>query len=217
MLSDLELEKTVMAELEFESSIQFQAIEASAKGGIVTLKGSVSTYAEKLAAVRGVKRLAGVRAIEDDIVVKLPKMSCRADSEIAATAAGAIQWITTVPANTVKVTVCDGWLSLKGAVDGRHQKQAAEKAVRNLTGVKGLTNLIAINPKATTSDVEGAIKAAFERHALLNSQRIQVNTTGGKVVLSGNVRTSIEGEEAERAAWAAQGVTNVENNIVLTI
>ena len=97
------------------------------------------------------------------------------------------------------------------------RKQAAEKAVRSLAGVKGLTNLIVINPKATTVDVEGAIKAAYERHALLNSQRIQVNTNGGKVVLSGNVRTSIELEEAERAAWAARGVTNVENNIVFTI
>lgn len=217
MLSDLELEKTVMAELEFEPSIKFEAIEVSVKGGIVTLSGSVSTYAEKLAAVRGVKRLAGVRALADDIVVKLLNVSRRTDGEIAAAATGAIQWLTTVPENTVKVTVCDGWISLKGAVDGRHQKNAAEKAVRNLTGVKGLTNLIIINPKATTVDVEGAIKAAYERHALLNSQRIQVNTNGGKVVLSGNVRTSIELEEAERAAWAARGVTNVENNIVITI
>lgn len=216
MLSDLELEKAVMAELEFEPSIKFDAIEVSVKGGIVTLSGYVSTYAEKLSAVRGVKRLAGVRALADDIVVKLPKTSCRTDNEIAAAASGAILWITTVPANTVEVSVSDGWLSLKGAVDGRHQKQAAEKAVRNLTGVKGLTNLIVINPNATTVDVEGAIKAAFDRHSLLNSQQIQVNTTGGKVVLSGNVRGSIESEEAERAAWAAQGVTNVENNIVLT-
>ena len=217
MLSDLELEKAVIAELEFEPSVKQKAIEVSAKGGIVTLKGSVSTYAEKLAAARGVKRLAGVRALVDDIVVKLPQASRRTDDEITTAAVEAIRWITTVSENTVKVAVCDGLLSLKGAVDGWHQKNAAEEAVRNLAGVKGLANLIVINPTATTVDIEDAIKAAFERHSLLNAQQIQVNTNGGTVVLGGNVRTSAELEEAERAAWAARGVTNVENNIVLTI
>jgi osmotically-inducible protein OsmY len=217
MESDLELEKAVLAELEFEPSIKVEDIRISVSDGIVTLTGSVSNYAEKLAVARAAKRLAGVRGLAEDVVVKLPESSRRADSDIAAAAVDAIRWITTLPEDTVRITVRDGWLSLEGAVGGWHQKNAAEEAVRNLAGVKGVTNLIVIKPAVAPVDVKGAIKAAFERHALLDAQQIQVDNSGGKVVLRGNVRSFIEREEAERAAWAAPGVTGVENRIVLII
>ncbi len=217
MKSDVDLKKDVLAELEFEPSVKVEDIGVSVKDGIVTLNGSVSSYTEKLAAARAAKRLAGVRGLAEDIVVKLPESSRRTDSDIAAAAVDAIKWITTVPEDAVKITVRDGWLSLEGAVEGEHQKRAAEEAVRTLAGVKGVTNLIVIKPKVTPVDVKGAIKAAFERHALLDAQQIQAETNGGKVVLRGNVSSFIEREEAERAAWAAPGVTHVENRIVLIV
>ena len=217
MKNDVDLKKDVLAELKFEPSVRAEDIGVSVKDGIVTLTGSVSSYAEKLAASRAAKRLAGVKGLAEDIMVRLPESSRRTDSDIAAAAVDALKWITTIPEDTVKITVRDGWLTLEGTVEGWHQKTAAENAVRNLAGVRGVTNLIVIKPKVAPVDVKGAIRAAFERHALLDAQQIQVETNGGTVVLRGNVRTFIEREEAERAAWIAPGVTNVENRIVLII
>ena len=217
MESDLALKKAVLAELEFEPSVNLDDIGVSVRDGIVTLTGSVSNYAEKLAVARAAKRLAGVRGVAEDIVVKLPESARRSDSQIGAAAVDAIQWITTVPEDTVEIKVRDGWLSLEGAVGGWAQKSAAEEAVRNLAGVKGVTNLILIKPTVAPVDVKGAIRGAFERHALLDARQIQAENNGGKVPLRGNVRRFIEREEAERTAWAAPGVTEVENRIVLII
>jgi osmotically-inducible protein OsmY len=217
MESDLELKKAVLAELEFEPSVNLEGIRVSVKDGIVTLTGSVSNYAQKLAVARAARRLAGVTGLAEDLVVKLPESSRRADSDIAAAALDAIQWITTLPKDTVRITVRDGWLSLEGAVAAWRQKSAAEEATRNLAGVKGVTNLIVIKPTATALDVKGAITTAFERHALLDARQIRAENNGGKVLLRGNVRSFIEREEAERAAWAAPGVTEVDNRIVLII
>jgi osmotically-inducible protein OsmY len=217
MKSDVDLKSDVLAELEFEPSVKVEDIGVSVKEGIVTLNGSVGSYAEKLAAARAAKRIAGVRGLAEDIVVKPPDSSRHTDSDIAAATVDAVEWMSTVPADTVKITVRDGWLSLEGAVEGWRQKSAAEEAVRNLAGVKGVTNLIVIKPKVAALDIKGAIKAAFERHALLDARKIQVETNGGNVVLRGHVRSFRERDEAERAAWVAQGVTNVENRIVLII
>jgi osmotically-inducible protein OsmY len=217
MASDLELNKAVLAELEFEPSVSLNDMGISVRDGIVTLTGSVSNYAEKLAAAQAAKRVAGLRGLAEDIVVKLPESSRRTDSDITAAAVDAMKWITTVPADSVRITVRDGWLSLAGVVGEWHRKRAAEEAVRNLAGVKGVANLILIEPTVAPVDVKGAIEAAFKRHALLDARQIWVDNKGGKVVLRGNVRSFIEREEAERAAWAAPGVTNVENRIVLII
>jgi osmotically-inducible protein OsmY len=217
MKSDANLKKDVLAELEFEPSVKVEDIGVSVKEGIVTLNGSVGSYAEKLAAARAAKRIAGVRGLAEDILVKPPDSSRLTDSDIASAAVDAVKWTSTVPANSVQITLRDGWLSLEGAVEGWRQKSAAEDAVRNLAGVKGVTNLIVIKPKLAAMDIKGAITAAFERHALLDARKIQVETNGGNVVLRGHVRSFIERDEAERAAWVAQGVTNVENRIVLII
>lgn len=215
MKSDAELKKAVLAELEFDPSVKVEDIGVSAKDGIVTLTGSVRSYAEKWAAACAAKRLAGVRGLAEDIVVRLSESSRRTDTDIATAAADALKWSATVPANTVQITVRDGWLTLEGAVDAWHQKNAAEEAVRNRAGVKGVTSLIVINPNVAPADVKGAIIAAFARHALLDAQDIQVETNGGAVVLRGNAGSLIEKEEAERAAWTARGVTQVENRMVL--
>jgi osmotically-inducible protein OsmY len=215
--SDFELKNRVLAELEFEPSVKVEDIGVSVKEGIVTLNGLVGDYAEKLAAASAAKRVAGVKGLADELVVELPTSSLRTDSDIAAAAVNGIRWITTVPEDAVKVTVRGGWLSLEGAVEEGAQRIAVENAVRYLAGVRGLTNLIAIKPKVPSTDVKREIEAAFERHALLDAKQIKVETTGGKVVLRGNVRSFTEREEAERAAWAAPGVSNVENRIILAV
>jgi osmotically-inducible protein OsmY len=217
MKMDVELKQDVQAELEFEPGVRVEDIGVSVKDGVVTLNGAVGSYAEKLAATRATKRLAGVKGIADEIVVKLAASDRRDDSDIATTAVNALRWITTVPEDAVKITVRNGYLTLEGTVDGCHQKNAADEAVRNLAGVKGVINLIRIRPGLAPKEVKAAIEAALERHALLDARQIQVETSGGTVTLRGTVRSFVEKEEAERAAWAAAGVTQVDNRIVLSI
>ena len=216
MKTDLELKKDILAELAYEPSINAADIGVLVKQGGVLLNGSVSSYAAKLAAAHAAKRVAGVKGVADEIAVRLPASSRRTDDEIAAAAAKSIDWIITVPTGAVTVTVRDGWLALKVVVEWAHQKNAAEEAVQRLTGVKGINNLIIIKPKQpTSSDVNTAIMAAFERHALLDAQKIIVETSGSKVVLRGTLGNCLEREEAERAARSAPGVSEVENHIII--
>ena len=218
MKTDLELKKDILAELAYEPSINAADIGVSVKQGGVLLNGSVSSYAAKLAAAHAAKRVAGVKGVADEIAVRLPDSSRRTDDEIVAAAAKSIDWIITVPTGAVTVMVRDGWLTLEGVVEWAHQKNAAEEAVQRLPGVKGINNLIIIRPKQPTpSDVNTAIKAAFERHALLDAGKITVETSGSKVVLRGTLGSCLEREEAERAARSAPGVSEVENHIIIHI
>lgn len=216
MKTDLELKKDILAELAYEPSINAADIGVLVKQGGVILNGSVSSYAAKLAAAHAAKRVAGVKGVADEIAVHLPTTSRRTDDEIAAAATKSIDWLITVPTGAVSVMVRDGWLTLEGVVEWAHQKYAAEEAVQRLTGVKGINNLIIIRPKQPTpSDVTTAIKAAFERHALLDARKIIVETSGSKVVLRGTLGSCLESEEAERAARSAPGVSEVENHIII--
>ena len=217
MKTDVELKSDVLAELEFEPGVKVEDIGVSIKDGVVTLNGAVSSYAEKLAATRAVKRVAGVRGLAEDLTVEVPESARRTDSEIVAAALDAIGRASTVPEGSVKVMVRQGSLTLEGVVDGWHQKTAAEEAVRHLAGVRGVTNLIRLRPGLVPLDVKRTIETAFQRHALLDAQQLQVETEGSKVVLRGDVRSFIERDEAERAASAAPGVTAVENQIVVRI
>ncbi len=218
MKTDLELKKDILAELAYEPSINAADIGVLVRQGGVLLNGSVGSYAAKLAAAHAAKRVAGAKGVADEIAVRLPASSRRTDDEIAAAAVKSIDWIITVPTGAVTVTVRDGWLTLKGTVEWAHQKNAAEEAVQRLTGVKGINNLITIRPKQPIpSDVNTAIKAAFERHALLDARKITVETSGSKVVLRGTLGSCLEREEAERAARSAPGVSEVENHIIVHI
>jgi len=211
--SDPELKNDVLAELKYEPSVRVEDIGVLVKDGTVTLNGYASSYGEKWDAVRAAKRVAGVNAIADDIEVKLLDSRRRTDGDIAAAAANQINWSTTIPTGTVEVTVREGWITLEGEVEWWYQKDAAEDAVRYLAGVKGLTNLITIKPKVAPAGIATAIKSAFERSAVLDANRIQVETSGNKVTLRGKVRNHAERDEAERAAWGAPGVWSVDNKL----
>ena len=211
--TDTELKKDVLAELKYEPSVKVTDIGVLVNDGAVTLNGYASTYGEKWDAVRAAKRVAGVKAIADDIEVKLADSPRRTDGDIAAAAANQIDWSTTIPTGTIEVTVREGWITLEGEVEWWYQKDAAENAVRYLAGVKGVSNLITIKPKVASAEVATAIKSAFERNALLDANKIQVETSGNKVVLRGKVRNHAERDEAERAAWGAPGVWSVDNKL----
>jgi len=183
------------------------------KDGTVTLNGYATSYGEKWDAVRLAKRVGGVKAIADDLQVKLPDSRQRTDGDIAAAAAHQIEWSTTIPTGTVNVTVREGWITLEGEVEWWYQKNAAENAVQYLAGVKGLSNLITIKPKLAPAEIATAIKSAFERYALLDANKIQVETSGSKVTLRGKVRSYAEKDESEQAAWAASGVSWVDNHL----
>ena len=211
--SDTELKTDVLAELKYEPRVKVTDIGVLVKGGAVTLNGYVTSYGEKWDAVNAVKRVAGVNAIADDIEVRLPDELRRTDGEIAAAAANQINGSTSIPKGTVGVTVREGRITLDGEVDWWFRKNAAENAVQHLAGVKGVTNLITIKPTLVSVDIEAAIKSAFKRNALFDANKIQVTTSGSAVTLSGKVRNYSERDQAERAAWAASGVSSVDNQL----
>jgi osmotically-inducible protein OsmY len=211
--SDEEMKIDVLAELEFDPSVKVSDIGVLVNDGTVTLNGYARSYGERFAAVRCAKRVVGVKAVADDIEVKLPDSSLRSDGDIAAAAAHQIDWNTTIPKGIAKVTVRDGWITLEGEFDWWHELNAAEEAVHHLAGVKGVTNLITIKPKLAAEGIESAITDAIERNALLVAESIQVEAIGSEVILRGKVRSYTAREEAERVAWAAPGVFSVENEL----
>jgi osmotically-inducible protein OsmY len=213
--TDVELKTNVLAELKYEPSVKITDIGVLVKDGTVTLNGYANSYGEKWDAVRAAKRVAGVKAIADDIEVKLPFSIQRTDGDIAAAAATQIDWSSTIPTGAVKVTVRAGRISLEGTVEWQYQRTAAENVVKYITGLKGVDNLIKIQPKPAGAEVESAIKLAFERSAVVDARKIKVTTSGNKVTLRGSVRNYAESDEAERVAWAAPGVFFVDNQLQL--
>jgi osmotically-inducible protein OsmY len=211
--TDSELKADVLAELQYEPGVNITDVGVLVKDGAVTLNGFATSYGEKWNAVSAAKRVAGVRAIADDIVVRLPSAMLRTDGDIAAAAANQIGWFTSIPAGAVKILVRDGWLTLEGELELGYQKRDVQDNVRNLAGVKGVTNQITIKSKVAAANVTEAIESAFGRSALLDDDKIQVETSGTTVTLRGTVHNHAEREEAERVAWAAAGVWSVDNKI----
>jgi osmotically-inducible protein OsmY len=211
--TDAEIKNDVLSELKYEPSIKVTDIGVLVKDGTVTLTGYTTSFNEKLTAVHAVKRVAGVVAIADDIELKIPDANHHTDGEIAAAAAHQIEWSTTIPKGTVGITIRNGWVILEGEVEWWYQKNAAEVAVRHLSGVHGVSNSISIKSTDRIPAVGIDIEAAFNRNALLDAKQIRIEISGNKVMLHGKVRTLAEREEAERVAWAAQGVLSVENHL----
>jgi osmotically-inducible protein OsmY len=214
-MDDLELKKSVESELNFEPSINAAEIGVAVRDGVVTLSGRIPSYWEKIAAERAAARVSGVKAVANELEVRLPGSSERTDEDIARAALDSLKWSVLVPQDKIKVKVSKGWITLEGKVDWQYQKSAAEKAVRKLYGVVGVSNLIEVKPQVSKAEVKSSIEAALKRLAEVDASRIRVETEDGKVVLSGSVRSWFEREEAERAAWAAPGVRAVEDRIAI--
>ena len=215
MKSDRQIELDVKDELQWDPDLDATDIAVTVKKGVVTLAGFVKSYADKYEAESAAKRVAGVLGVANDIEVRVPSIDERPDPEIARDAVAAIKGQLPISSGNIKVIVKNGWVTLEGTVEWQYQKNTAETAMRRLKGVREVTNSIVLKPRAEPSDIKRKIQEAFRRSAEVDANRIAVEASGSEVILKGTVRSWIEREEAERVAWAAPGVTKVEDRIVV--
>jgi osmotically-inducible protein OsmY len=216
MRSDIDIKRDVEAELRWNPDIDATDIAVAVKDGVVTLSGFVRSYAQKFEAEQTAKRVNGVRAVANDIEVRLPIFNQRPDPEIARDAVKEIQKNLPYASEHIGVVVRDGWVTLEGSVEWNYQRERAAQVVRRVRGVKGVTNLIELQPRVPPVEVKHKIEQAFRRSAELDANRITVETEGGVVTLRGTVRSWAERQEAERVAWTTPGVVRVNNLITIS-
>lgn len=215
MINDRQLQKDIIAALEYSPAIAAEHIGVAVQDGVVTLTGAVSSYAEKYAAERACFRVHGVKAVADSLEVKLPGTHVRSDTDLAQAAADTLAWNVLVPA-TVQVSVEKGRVILRGHVDWDFQRNAAEKALCNLTGITGLINHISIEKSVEPLDVKKKIDEALQRMADDDARNIAVEISGSKVILTGTVQSLAESEDVKWAAWAVPGVSDVESRLQIS-
>jgi osmotically-inducible protein OsmY len=216
MRSDQDIRRDVELELDWDPEIDARDIAVTAKSGVVTLTGFTKSYAHKYQAERDAKRVYGVVAVANDIEVRLPAIDQRPDPDIARDAVARLRNELPLFADDIKILVKHGWLTLEGAVEWNFQRDRAEAAVRRVNGIKGVSNMIVVNPLVTPSDLKREIEDAFKRNAELDANNIQVEVSDGVVTLKGKVRSLAERQEAQRVAWWAPGVTRVDNRLVVS-
>ena len=209
MKTDSQLQQDVMAELDWEPAVHAAQIGVEVKDGVVTLAGEVSSYAEKLNAEHAAQRVTGVKALAVEMKVKILGFGERTDADIADSAKTILNWTSSLPADSVKVMVESGWLTLTGDVEWQYQRQDAEDRVRYLSGVTGISNQIAIKPSLSAKVVKSDIEAALKRRAAADAATIAVSVKGADVTLTGNVHSWAERDLATHSAWGSAGVHKV--------
>ena len=215
MKNDTQLQKDVIAELNWEPSVNPTDIGVEVKDGVVTLSGHVGSYAEKLNAERSAQRVSGVQALAVELDVTLPGISKRTDADIARSVENVLQWTTYLPKDAIKVMVENGWITLSGQVDWEYQRVTAVNAVRYLMGVTGVSDDITIKPTASSSSVKSDIEAALKRRAIADAHNISVEVHGEDVTLTGKVHSWSERDLATHSAWCTPGVKNVKDNMTM--
>ena len=213
MKSDANIRLDVENELRWDPSLDEKEISIKVENGVVTLQGFTPHFSDRWSAEEATKKVAGVRAIANEIAVKIPKPGERSDTDIASAAANVLNWHFALGSSDVKVVVKQGWITLSGHTSHGYQRTMAEGAVRYLLGVKGVYNNIEVRPAVKATDVKAKIQSAFERQASLDAKDININVDDTAVVLRGSVHSWREKDDAAIAAWAAPGVTRVDNRL----
>jgi len=213
MKSDVEIQKDVLDELNWQPLLDAAQVGVAVKGGVVTLSGIVDTYAKKIAAEEAAKKVSGVKAVALDIEVKLMGTGKKTDTELANSILAMLKWNSAIKEERVKVKVEDAWVTLNGEVEWEYERNTVKNAVERLDGVRGITNNIILKPKASPTEIKRKILAAFSRRASIDANNIEIETLGSKVILTGRVQSLLEKTDAENAVWAAPGITEVENKL----
>ncbi|ASW56176.1 ornithine aminotransferase [Plantactinospora sp. KBS50] len=215
--NDEAIQRNILAELDWDPQVRPNEIGVTVSDGVVALTGWVDSYARKWAAERAAHRLSGVRAVANDIAVRLSTATGRTDAEIATSVTRALEWDAFIPADGLSVTVANGWVVLRGEVEWEYQRRAAERSVRRLTGVQGLTNGIQVRPRVRPSaeELRHRLVTALVRTVSADAQQLGIEVDDGTVTLRGTVRSALERQEAERVAWSGPGVEEVRNELVV--
>ncbi len=214
---DENTQRNVLEELKWDTHVQPNEIGVVVKNGIVTLTGWVDSYLKKIVAEEAAHRVLGVKAVANDIEVRLPGFAERTDADLAAAVLGALRWDAAIPAGKVEVTVSQGWVTLKGEVDHYFQKRDAEPAIERISGVRGVSNLLTVKPQLVPQDLKSQIQKALVRNAQTDASRITVELQGSEVILRGTVRSYAEKKAAEETACSASGVTEVHNRMIVSL
>src|SRR5581483_2424473 len=215
MKSNQQLQRDVMDALKWEPLLNKAEIGVTVDHGVVTLTGRVDSYPGKLAAERAAKGVNGVRALAEELQIKLDGNNVRTDTEIAQAAADALKWCTAIPDDRITVSVENGWVKLEGDVEWQFQKDEARREVEDIMGVKGVTNFVTVKPVLKPIDIKDKIQQAFQRSATVDASNISVDVNGSLVTLKGTVHSWAERDDAESAAWAAPGVAKVNDQLTV--